>query len=92
MFVYVNDILTVWEKAPNRQVCNSQAQQKVKTTTAPDDLFKVDNNTTKLSLEMATAFHNIVAKVLYLVYQARLDTLVSITFLTTRIQAPNVDN
>jgi hypothetical protein len=41
---------------------------------------------------MATAFHNIVAKALYLVKRARPDASVSIAFLTTRVREPDVDD
>ncbi len=37
-------------------------------------------------------FHNIVAKALYLVKRARPDASVAIEFLTTRVQAPDVDD
>jgi hypothetical protein len=40
----------------------------------------------------ATAFHHIVAKALYLVKRARPDALLAITFLTTRVQSPDVDD
>ena len=59
---------------------------------APDDLFKVDEDATKLNSEMATAFHNIVAKSLFVVKRARPDASVSIAFLTTRVRSPNVDD
>ena len=36
-----------------------------KSSTAPQDLFKVDEDATKLNLETSTAFHNILAKALY---------------------------
>ena len=39
-----------------------------------------------------TSFHNIVAKVLYLVKQARLDASVAIAFLTMRVRSPDVDD
>lgn len=40
----------------------------------------------------ATAFHNIVAKALYLVKQARLDASVVIALLTTRVMAPDFND
>lgn len=64
----------------------------MKTTAAPEDLFKVDKDATKLSPEKATAFHNIVVKAIYLVKRARPDALVPIAFLTTWVQPPDVDN
>lgn len=41
---------------------------------------------------MATSFHNIVAKALYLVKQARPDASIAIAFLTTRVCSPDVDD
>ena len=41
---------------------------------------------------MSTAFHNIVAKSLYLVKRARPDASVAIAFLTTRVREPNVED
>jgi hypothetical protein len=55
-------------------------------------LFKVDEDATKLNTEQSTAFHNIVAKALYMVKRARPDGSVSIAFLTTRVRAPDVDD
>ncbi len=55
-------------------------------------MFKVDEDATKLDTEQSTAFHNIVAKALYMVKRARPDGSVSITFLTTRVRAPDVDD
>ena len=66
--------------------------RKGRCTAAPEDLFKVDEDATKLNPDMATAFHNIVAKALYLVKRARPDASVSIAFLTTRVREPNVDD
>ncbi len=40
----------------------------------------------------ATAFHNIVAKALYLVKRVRPDASVVIAFLTTRVRAPDIDD
>ncbi len=52
---------------------------------APEDLFKVDEDVTKLDVKQSTAFHNIVAKALYMVKRAHPDASVSIAFLTTRV-------
>jgi hypothetical protein len=95
MFEYVSDILAAWEKAPKTESDGFvlvKRGKKGKTTAAPEDLFKVDEDATKLNPEMATAFHNIVAKALYLVKRARPDASVSIAFLTTRVRAPDIDD
>ena len=46
----------------------------------------------KLSEEGATAFHNLVAKTLYVSKHARPDVSTAIAFLTTMIRAPDVDD
>jgi hypothetical protein len=70
----------------------SRHGKKSKKCAAPEDLFRIDEDATKLSTEMSTAFHNIVAKALYLVKRARPDALVSIAFLTTIVQSPDMDD
>ncbi len=95
IFEYVKDILAAWEKAPKLErngFVLVKCGRKEKTSTAQEDLFKVDKEATKLSSEMVTVFHNIVAKVLYLVKLARPDASVLIAFLTTRVWAPNIDH
>ena len=66
---------------------------------APENLFKINKDSEKLDTLQSTAFYHIVAKALYLVKRARPDALLAITFLTTRIaflttrvQAPDVDD
>lgn len=63
--------------------------RKTKTSATLKNLFKVDNDCTKLNLEKATAFHNIVAKALYITKQVRPDIFVTIAFLTARAQEPD---
>jgi hypothetical protein len=71
----------------------SQRRRKVaRTSTAPDDLFIVNKDAEKLSEEGATAFHNFVAKMLYVSKRARLDVSTAIAFLTTRVRAPDVND
>jgi hypothetical protein len=55
-----------------------------KTSAAPQDLFKVD--------EDCTAFHNLVAKPLFATKRARPDTCTSVSFLTTRVRRPDRDD
>ena len=59
---------------------------------APNDLFVVNENCEKLSVEAAASFHTIVAKLLYVSKRARPDTSLSVTFLTTRVRAPDTDD
>jgi hypothetical protein len=63
-----------------------------RTSAAPDDLFVVNEDAEKLSEEGSTAFHNLVAKTLYVSKRARLDISTAIAFLTTRVRAPDIDD
>ena len=83
------------EKARRQLACaNIQIKRgrKGRCTLAPEDLFKVNEECKKLNQNMATAFHNIIAKVLYLVKRARLDASVAIAVLTTRVREPDKDD
>ena len=97
MVDYVNEIIDAWDKAPKLsdngfKLVESKRAKRAKTCAAPEDLFKVDKDATKLDTEQSTAFHNIVAKALYMVKRARPDGSVLIVFLTTRVRAPDVDD
>jgi hypothetical protein len=97
MVDYVKEIIDAWDKAPKIsddgfKLVESKRAKRAKTCAAPEDLLKVDKDATKLDTEQSTAFHNIVAKALYMVKRARPDGSVSIAFLTTRVQAPDVDD
>jgi hypothetical protein len=59
---------------------------------APDNLFTVNEDCEKLPEDMAADFHTIVAKTLYMTKRARLDTCLSIAFLSTRVRAPERDD
>jgi hypothetical protein len=63
-----------------------------RTSAAPDDLFVVNKDAEKLSKEGSTAFHNLVAKTLYVSKCARPDASTAIAFLTTRVRAPDIDD
>ena len=93
MFDYVKEIIAAWDKAPKmNDGFVTVTSKRTKKCAAPEDLFKIDEDATKLDTEFSTAFHNIVAKALYLVKRARPDASVSIAFLTTRVRAPDVDD
>jgi hypothetical protein len=59
---------------------------------APDDLFIIDKDAEKLSEEGAMAFHNLVAKTLYVSKHARPDVSTAIAFLTTMVRSPGIDD
>jgi hypothetical protein len=82
MFDYVDEIINAFDKAETKG-------GGTKSSAAPDDLFKVDENCEKLPPEKAVEFHNLVAKTLYATKQARPNTCPAIAFLTMRLRAPN---
>ena len=93
---YVREIVEAWDKA-ELEANDGFIEKKVRksrnrTSAAPEDLFKIDEDVAKLSKEQATKFHNIVAKALYVSKRARPDTSVAIAFLTTRVREPDVDD
>ena len=63
-----------------------------KTSVAPDNLFKVDEDFEKLPQSKTVQFHNLVKNTLYASKQARPDTCTAVAFLTTIVPSPNVDN
>ena len=85
MFDYVNEIINAFDKTEPKG-CGT------KSSAAPDDLFKVDEDREKLPPEKAVEFHNLVAKTLYATKRARPDTCTAIAFLTTRVRAPDKDD
>ena len=85
MLDYVEEILTAFDKAePNGA--------GTKTSAAPDNLFKVNEDCEKLKTNKAVEFHNLVAKTLYATKRARPDTCTAIAFLTTRVREPDKDD
>jgi hypothetical protein len=85
MFDYVDEILTAFNKAEPKG-------GDTKTSAAPESLFKVDENCEKLKQDKAVEFHNLVAKALYSTKRARPETCTEITFLTTRVRAPDKED
>ena len=64
----------------------------VSATPAANYLFDVNPNARPLSSDDATLFHRLVAKLLYLSKRTRPDLQLAVSFLTTRVQAPDVDD
>jgi Reverse transcriptase (RNA-dependent DNA polymerase) len=85
MFDYVQEILTAFDEADPKAT-------GLKTSAAPENLFKINENSPKLDPTMATAFHTLVAKTLYCTKRARPDTCTAIAFLTTRVREPDVED
>ena len=83
---YVNKIIETWDKAcEESQDGFQQIKRQRILTVAPEDLFKVDDDASKLSLDVAKFFHSIIAMMLYVTKQARTDTSLAVVFLTTRV-------
>jgi hypothetical protein len=66
--------------------------KNTKSTAAPENLFVVNKYFKKLDPVKAKAFHNIVAKDLYVKKRVRPDISVAIAFLTTRVREPDHDD
>jgi hypothetical protein len=92
----VDEIVVAYDKALKDLSDSFNAVTKRKNvariSTAPNDLFIVNKDAEELSEEGAMAFHNHVAKTLYVSKRARLDVSMALAFLTTRVRAPDVDD
>ena len=67
MLEYIGELLTVFDKMDPSN-CGT------KSSTAPENLFRVDEDCEKLSPDKAKGLHNMVAKTLYTTKRARPDT------------------
>jgi len=61
-------------------------------TPAVQNIFQIDENAVKLSNERKSLFYSKVQRLLYLAFQFRRDILVAVSFLTTRVHSPDVDD
>ena len=61
-------------------------------TPAADHLFKVNENGQKLGEDHSDAFHHTVYQLLFAANHARRDIQTAVSFLTTRVKAPNKDD
>ena len=62
------------------------------TTPATDMLFKVSTSTECLDKKKSEGFHSLTAKLLFLAKRSRSDILTAVAFLTTRVQAPTMED
>jgi hypothetical protein len=94
MYDYLDGILEAFDEAVKKHGEGNTTVKKRRCvkTAAPDNLFVVNEDCKKLSLEAAVSFHTIVAKTLNVTKQARPDTCLNIAFLTTRVRAPDTDD
>ena len=82
MLSYIADIITALDKADPKE-------KATKSIAAPNNIFVVNEYCKKMDHEKFKDFQNIVSKTLYATKRERPDTCTSITFLTTRVRAPN---
>ncbi len=92
----MKDIVMTWDKASDGIVLNGFKTKYRKLsgepTPVPSNLFTVDEDLAKLPEKQKAAFHNVVAKALYMAKQARPDIAVSVSFLTTQVRCPDVQD
>jgi hypothetical protein len=62
------------------------------TTPATANLFMVNKKSPALSIQKAKQFHTTVAKLLYLAKRARVDVLLTVAFLSTRVKSPTEED
>ena len=85
MLDFLDELLTDFDKAEPKG-------GGTKTSAAPENLFKVDEDCEKLPHNKTVQFHNLVAKTLYATKRDRPETCTSVAFLTTRVLAPDLDD
>ena len=85
MFDYIEELLNAFDKEEPKA-------KGTKSSAAPNDLFRVDEDSEKLQSNKAVVFHNLTAKTLYATKRARPDTSTAIAFLTTRVRNPDKDD
>ena len=85
MYEYIEEIILAFEEADPNGGGN-------KTSAAPVNLFRIDEDCKKLDTKKSKEFHNIVAKTLYATKRARPDTCTSVAYLTTRVREPDKDD
>jgi hypothetical protein len=87
MIDYIDKILTAFDKADPKGGGTKTSRA------ASENLFSIiDGDCEKLQPNKAVEFHNLVAKTLYATKRARPDTCTAITFLMTRVRAPDKDD
>ena len=85
-FIMRDIIKEIIEESPE------EIMKGVSSTPAANYLFTINPNAEKLSSDKADLFHHLVAKLLYLGRRARPDLQLAISFLSTRVQSPDVDD
>jgi hypothetical protein len=85
MFEYIMEIIAAYDNADPKG-------GGTKTSAAPENLFKIDDDCKKLNPVKSQEFHTLVAKTLYATKRARPDTCTAVTYLTTRVREPDTND
>jgi hypothetical protein len=85
MFDYVKEIIAAFDAA-------DPGNSGTKSSAAPLDLYKIDEDCKKLAPAMREQFHSVVQKTLFATKRARPDTCTAISYLTTRVREPDRDD
>ncbi len=92
----MKDIVMTWDKASDGIELDGfkikYRKLSGEPTPAPSNLFTVDEDSAKLPEKQKSAFHNVVAKALYVAKQAWPNIAVSVCFLTTRVHCLDVQD
>jgi hypothetical protein len=96
MVDYGKDIVMTWDKASDGIELDGfkikYRKLSGEPTPAPSNLLTVDEDLAKLPEKRKAAFHNVAVKALYVAKQARPDIVVSVSFLTTQVRCPDVQD
>ena len=89
---YIDNVIKTWDDAYAKLDNGFELVLKRQNnfTSAPDNLFKVNQDAVKLVLAEAKYFHRIVAMMLYITKRAWPDTALAIDFLTTQVRELDV--
>jgi hypothetical protein len=85
MLDHIEDLIVAFEKAEPKG-------GGTKTSAAPENLFKIDEDCEKLAPKKKEVFHHLVAKTLYVTKRARPDTCTAVAYLKTRVREPDKDD
>ena len=92
----MKDIVMTWDKASDGIELDGfkikYRKLSGEPTPVPSNLFTVDEDLAKLPEKQKAAFHNVVAKALYVAKRAWPDIAVSVFFLTSRVRCPDVQD
>ena len=78
MIDYTDEIIAAFDKS-------YPGGRGIKTSIAPENLYKVDKYCENLSTDKSKVLHNLVNKTLYTTKRSRKDTCTVVAFLTTRV-------